>query len=311
MTAEYWEYDSRTGRRWNIDPIVKTWESPFACFSDNPILNNDVHGDSDDKAIASNPNNPNAKGGKDKFHNETRKLVEQNKSIQEQPQIIQPITPNYGELLAASTGNASPEITLQHAEFSVESVGGGGGAYGVGGDVSMKRFQMIPNFHTKNHLYSKQLFMTVGLSGKAGLNGAGVSAEVGDGYLMNTDPWEPYGDIKIGNKTIPGQLTSISDYDLGASVAFLSITTTNEVTLGSSRLHYTTMGVSYGFMEKVESPFTTGSGSNMVINLSGLPSFYDSVKTTLAFPEHPKSKEFIKSLGQRRKTLGKAQKILD
>ena len=36
-TAEYWEYDPRTGRRWNRDPIVKAHESPYAAFGNNPI----------------------------------------------------------------------------------------------------------------------------------------------------------------------------------------------------------------------------------------------------------------------------------
>ena len=36
-TALYWEYDSRIGRRWNVDPITKDWESPYACFGNNPI----------------------------------------------------------------------------------------------------------------------------------------------------------------------------------------------------------------------------------------------------------------------------------
>jgi hypothetical protein len=44
-TAEYWEYDSRTGRRWNRDPVVKYFESPYACFSDNPIYYTDINGD--------------------------------------------------------------------------------------------------------------------------------------------------------------------------------------------------------------------------------------------------------------------------
>jgi hypothetical protein len=44
-TAEFWEYDPRTGLRWNTDPVVKPWESPYACFSDNPILNADPSGD--------------------------------------------------------------------------------------------------------------------------------------------------------------------------------------------------------------------------------------------------------------------------
>ena len=37
-TVEFWQYDSRLGRRWNIDPVVKPWESPYACFANNPIL---------------------------------------------------------------------------------------------------------------------------------------------------------------------------------------------------------------------------------------------------------------------------------
>jgi hypothetical protein len=44
-TAEYWEYDSRLGRRWNIDPKPKVWESPYMCFGANPISNTDPNGD--------------------------------------------------------------------------------------------------------------------------------------------------------------------------------------------------------------------------------------------------------------------------
>jgi LysM repeat protein len=44
-TAQFWEYDSRLGRRWNLDPVVKPWESLYACLSDNPILLNDPDGD--------------------------------------------------------------------------------------------------------------------------------------------------------------------------------------------------------------------------------------------------------------------------
>ncbi len=44
-TAEFWEYDSRTIRRWNPDPVVKPWESPYACFSGNPIYYTDINGD--------------------------------------------------------------------------------------------------------------------------------------------------------------------------------------------------------------------------------------------------------------------------
>ena len=53
-SAEYWEYDSRLGRRWNVDPKQKVWESPYACFSNNPIINIDIHGDSDSTVTTPN-----------------------------------------------------------------------------------------------------------------------------------------------------------------------------------------------------------------------------------------------------------------
>jgi hypothetical protein len=43
-TAEYWEYDTRLGRRWNLDPVVKEHESPYTCFANNPIWFMDPNG---------------------------------------------------------------------------------------------------------------------------------------------------------------------------------------------------------------------------------------------------------------------------
>jgi hypothetical protein len=37
LTAEFWQYDSRLGRRWNIDPVLKAYESPYACLAGNPV----------------------------------------------------------------------------------------------------------------------------------------------------------------------------------------------------------------------------------------------------------------------------------
>ncbi|MBS1637737.1 MAG: hypothetical protein JST26_17610 [Bacteroidetes bacterium] len=45
-TAEYWEYDGRLGRRWNIDPVLDEGLSPYATFANNPILMSDPNGDS-------------------------------------------------------------------------------------------------------------------------------------------------------------------------------------------------------------------------------------------------------------------------
>ena len=44
-TAEFWQYDSRLGRRWNLDPKPNPSISRYAAFAGNPILYSDVKGD--------------------------------------------------------------------------------------------------------------------------------------------------------------------------------------------------------------------------------------------------------------------------
>lgn len=44
-TAEYWEYDPRTGKRWNRDPKPLVDESPYATNRNNPERYNDPEGD--------------------------------------------------------------------------------------------------------------------------------------------------------------------------------------------------------------------------------------------------------------------------
>jgi hypothetical protein len=46
-TALYWEYDTRTGRRWNLDPKLQIYISDYACFSNSPIIKIDPYGDDD------------------------------------------------------------------------------------------------------------------------------------------------------------------------------------------------------------------------------------------------------------------------
>lgn len=48
-TAQFWEYDTRLGRRWNMDRVTKPWQSPYACFSEDPISRVDPNGDDDYK----------------------------------------------------------------------------------------------------------------------------------------------------------------------------------------------------------------------------------------------------------------------
>ena len=46
-TAEYWQYDPRLGRRWNLDPVFKPWRSPYDAFDNSPICRVDPSGADD------------------------------------------------------------------------------------------------------------------------------------------------------------------------------------------------------------------------------------------------------------------------
>jgi hypothetical protein len=44
-TAQFWEYDTRTARRWNLDPKPNSWESYYSILANSPINHKDVLGD--------------------------------------------------------------------------------------------------------------------------------------------------------------------------------------------------------------------------------------------------------------------------
>jgi hypothetical protein len=48
-TAEFWEYDVRLARRFNLDPVIKISESPYACIANSPIWLIDPSGADTDK----------------------------------------------------------------------------------------------------------------------------------------------------------------------------------------------------------------------------------------------------------------------
>lgn len=60
--AEYWEYDSRLGRRWNTDPVVYPFESPYATFHNNPIYWSDPLGADGEGPNGECPGDMNEKG---------------------------------------------------------------------------------------------------------------------------------------------------------------------------------------------------------------------------------------------------------
>lgn len=46
-TAQFWGYDSRVGRRWNLDPVHKESISNYSTFRNNPIIYVDPLGNTD------------------------------------------------------------------------------------------------------------------------------------------------------------------------------------------------------------------------------------------------------------------------
>jgi len=44
-SAEYWQYDARLGRRWNVDPRPNPSISTYATFANNPLFFSDPNGD--------------------------------------------------------------------------------------------------------------------------------------------------------------------------------------------------------------------------------------------------------------------------
>lgn len=45
QTAMFWEYNGDVGRRWNVDPEIKPYESLYGAFGNNPIMLIDPNGD--------------------------------------------------------------------------------------------------------------------------------------------------------------------------------------------------------------------------------------------------------------------------
>ncbi|MBK8140124.1 MAG: hypothetical protein IPN39_00115 [Chitinophagaceae bacterium] len=56
-TAEFWQYDARIVRRWNVDPKPNISISPYAAFRNNPILFIDPLGDTTINGQKYEPNN--------------------------------------------------------------------------------------------------------------------------------------------------------------------------------------------------------------------------------------------------------------
>ncbi len=91
-TTLFWEYSPQVGRRWNLDPVVKPWESRYSAFGDNPLTNFDFLGDkwknASDVAMAKRLTKKierrisRLEKRADKFENRAKKLAEKGKTDQ-------------------------------------------------------------------------------------------------------------------------------------------------------------------------------------------------------------------------------------
>lgn len=86
-TAEFWQYDSRLGRRWNVDPVVKYHESPYASFANNPIWFVDpsgadtTHVGTESKAMINDMMNPKSDNYNKKFAKRLQGLVDDKDNV--------------------------------------------------------------------------------------------------------------------------------------------------------------------------------------------------------------------------------------
>jgi RHS repeat-associated protein len=85
-SAEFWMYDSRLGRRWEMDPVKKEHESVYAAFANNPIFLIDPNGADTSLTDKSRPLildliNPESKNYNEKFAKDFQRLVEDKTTI--------------------------------------------------------------------------------------------------------------------------------------------------------------------------------------------------------------------------------------
>jgi hypothetical protein len=313
QSAEYWMYDSRIGRRWEMDPQCKPWESPYATFANNPILYCDVLGlqpgeGEDKKSTASAPKQvgfpSNPSDGQIFDHTNT----EQNANwryvydsetknwvgvgMAKQLDNVDVVTPAVPKAVTTYGSGSSRERSIFHVAFTVSSYHIGGGASGVGGEGAIKEFHIDQNGMARSFLYPSDKPIYIWEADlKGGAHGYGAGVNFGDGFATGLNPWRP----------IDEQLNEMDDYDVSIQCGFVSVSTTREVSLNSSKIQYTMMGLEWGKpIGGLESPLSAGSGANWLANGSikdtYKPTRRDSMRTAAAFPWTAEAIEFNKTL---------------
>ena len=184
-SAEFWQYSSRLGKRWNLDPRPNVSISPYATFGNNPILFSDVKGDT--------ITDPKSRAHFDNLVSQTKgKIQEYNRKLKD---------------IAFSTDMSSSEKQKEYAHYSFAK-----------GEMENALLEYDEMLHTQDFNYN--ISVDQNISKEA--NGETILAE--DGYNINIkfrgNSATLSHEMKHGYDYISGNLDGSSlTYDLNDEVA--------------------------------------------------------------------------------------------
>lgn len=308
-TAEYWEYDGRLGRRWNIDLLTYTWHSPYACFNNSPVYFSDPNGLKggppdvsghkvgdvyDEVNVDSNGKEYSSRWYVDKDENGNLTWKGGGMGINLDAVSVkanEEKAPSKPELKTVTTfANSIPTAKNDKMFLTVTSLGVEAALIG-GVNASVKQYQLGEN-HLK--LYSGIFMSTRETDFITGL-GVGVGVDFSAGVMNDIGPWE----------NPLNRILNATDFDYGLAYgAFRGGYNSGD---GTTYDLYS-LGVGAGIMEKgfdnikKDMPFAPfikngGIGAGLhdpVVIFMSKPTFADSVRTALNNRGDSISESFLK-----------------
>jgi len=121
-TALFWEYDTRIGRRWNMDPVVKSHESPYLTFSGNPIWFSDSKGDNAD--WFKNDITGNAEYFEDKKRWDSEEMKEKGYSYLGEYKLSKNVYVSLPEVFNYDRDAYLPGMTINGSKYGGNNIGG-------------------------------------------------------------------------------------------------------------------------------------------------------------------------------------------
>ena len=299
MTAEFWEYDSRLGRRWNRDPITYPWQSSYATFNNNPVYFSDPSGlegepkanpgDGKGKKGDSAPNGGSKNG--DGTVNDGQQICiscgdngESIYGLPNEPGQVNPPPSSKGstpDLPSVATGNlipipyipSSPQAGFKIESFELDA------SWGAGGSIALKRIALdddAPNVFRGKAFTEKE--------GDVIFSGGGFGLSYNFGV----------GSMKIGLWENPQTFyESQNDIDFSGQYGLVQVITNIGDPTQENSFSYSMLGFGPGFSYKgkepilkvLKNPITISSGWNK--SYMGLPNL--SLKDSAIFAsDYPK-----------------------